>query len=76
MKKSIFILGILALAFAFYSCEKEVIEVVNQQEINDELIMKKGSNNTGPKTDLDIVTDPNEDEDFDKDKKNSLSTAK
>lgn len=71
MKKSILILGVFGLMLFNSSCKKEIIEIVDQQEDVDFNLMKSGSDGSDLIND-DNVTDPNEDEDFNADKKNII----
>lgn len=74
MKKAVYILALFVLIFSTYSCEKEVIEIVNRDADNTEITTKSFSCGEDSDDDLgedDTVTDPDEDEDFDLDRKNN-----
>ena len=74
MKKAILILGIFGFTLLMSSCKKEVIEIVNQpEELNTSLTRSSGEGDDSGI--IDGVTDPNEDEDFDADKKNNVGTG-
>lgn len=76
MKKSVFTIGIFAMMIIFASCEKEVIEIVNDSNESSNYVTKDLSTD-GNGTDIyDNVTDPDEDEDFDTDKKNKVGSGK
>ena len=76
MKKSVIFLGLLTMALRFSSCEKEVIEIVEQkEELNFDI---RTSSTEGDDSNINTfgnVTDPNEDEDFDADKKNNVGSG-
>jgi hypothetical protein len=77
MKKSILIIGLIAFTAIFSSCEKEVIEVDNEPIEGSAYNLRSSSVGADSGADItDFVTDPNEDEDFDADKKNPLGPGK
>jgi hypothetical protein len=71
MKKSILILVSAFLVLSFISCEKEIIEIVNQSDGNTTESATRSSPSADPGSNpIGTVTDPNEDPDFDADKRN------
>ncbi|MFK8043955.1 MAG: hypothetical protein AB8B72_00565 [Crocinitomicaceae bacterium] len=77
MKGSILFTASLLLLMSISSCKKEVIEIVGVEEASTEIQMntKSVSKDDSNTDNYGAVTDPDEDEDFDADKKNTLSKA-
>ena len=72
MKKIVLIVFTALFVIGFTSCKKEVIEIVTTE--NEAPFFNDRSTNLPNPTisdSLGFVTDPNEDEDFDADKKNT-----
>ncbi len=85
MKKSVLALFSVCLVISFTSCKKEVIEIVNQPEDDKSKVevtlrsnFSSDSNGGGGEGEEVIigVTDPNEDDDFTKIKKNKVINGK